>query len=122
VIEWYTWIQVGVGVVAGVICLGFGFAGRKPADITMGATALVLLLLIVQLVISIVAPFAGNPPKGDLLEFYMYLISAILLPFAAGFWALLDRTKWSTVILGIVCLAVAVMVYRMNVIWFVQSA
>jgi hypothetical protein len=122
VIEWYTWIQVAVGVAAGLLCLGYGFAGRKPADLTLGATALVLVMLIGQLVISIVAPFAGNPPKGDLLEFYMYLISALLLPVAAGFWALLDRTRWSTVILGIVCLAIAVMVYRMNVIWFDPTA
>jgi hypothetical protein len=37
-------------------------------------------------------------------------------------WALVDRSKWSTVILGVASLAVAVMVYRMTQIWFVQVA
>ena len=121
-IEWFTTVQVAVAVLAGVLCLVLGFAKRTPDDITLGATALVELLLVVQLVVAIVAPAVGNPPSGDLLEFYTYLVSALLLPLAGGFWALVERSRWSTVVLGVVCLAIAVMVYRMNVIWFVQLA
>ena len=121
-IEWFTTVQVTVAVLAGVLCLVMGFAKRTPDDITLGATALVELLLVVQLVVAIVAPAVGNPPSGDLLEFYTYLVSALLLPIAGGFWALVERSRWSTVVLGVVCLAIAVMVYRMNVIWFVQLA
>ncbi|MGH1523351.1 hypothetical protein ACRAWC_04495 [Leifsonia sp. L25] len=121
-IEWFVALQVGVAVVAGVLCLVLGFAGRVPGDLTMGAVALVELLLIVQLVMAIVAPLVGNPPTGSLAEFYIYLISALLLPLAGGFWALIERNRWSTVILGGVCLAIAVMVYRMGQIWFVQGA
>ena len=121
-IEWFTTVQVAVAVLAGVLCLVLGFAKRTPDDITLGATALVELLLVVQLVVAIVAPAVGNPPSGDLLEFYTYLVSALLLPIAGGFWALVERSRWSTVVLGVVCLAIAVMVYRMNVIWFVQLA
>ena len=121
-IEWFTTVQVAVAVLAGVPCLVLGFAKRTPDDITLGATALVELLLVVQLVVAIVAPAVGNPPSGDPLEFYTYLVSALLLPIAGGFWALVERSRWSTVVLGVVCLAIAVMVYRMNVIWFVQLA
>jgi len=121
-IEWFTTVQVAVAVLAGVLCLVLGFAKRSPDDITLGATALVELLLVVQLVVAIVAPAVGNPPSGDLLEFYTYLVSALLLPIAGGFWALVERSRWSTVVLGVACLAIAVMVYRMNVIWFVQLA
>jgi len=121
-IEWFVALQVGVAVIAGVLCLVLGFAGRVPGDLTMGAVALVELLLIVQLVMAIIAPLAGNPPTGSLAEFYIYLISALLLPLAGGFWALIERNRWSTVILGGVCLAIAVMVYRMGQIWFVQGA
>lgn len=121
-IEWFTIVQVAVAVAAGLLCVVLGLAGRRPTDLTMGATALVELLLIAQLVIAIVSPAVGNQPSGSLLEFYIYLISAVLLPIAGGFWALIERSRWSTVVLGAVCLAVAVMVYRMNVIWFVQGA
>ena len=121
-IDWFTWFQLMVAVLGGVLCIALGLAGRKPTDLTMGATALVELLLVVQLIVAIVAPLAGNSPSGSLLEFYVYLISAILLPLAAGFWALIERSRWSTVILGVVCLSVAVMLYRMLVIWTVQGA
>ena len=116
-IEWFTWIQVAVAVIAGLACVLLGFAGRKPSDLSLGAIAVVELLLVVQLVIAIVAPFTGNQAVGSVLEFYTYLVSALVLPLAAGFWALVDRSKWSTVILGVVGLAIAVMVYRMQQIW-----
>ena len=121
-IEWFTWVQFGIAVAAGLLCVTLGLAGRKPTDLTMGATALVELLLIVQLIVALIAPFAGNEATGSVLEFYVYLISAILLPIAAGFWALIERSRWSTVILGVACLSVAVMVYRMLQIWTVQGA
>lgn len=116
-IEWFTWAQIAIAVLAGALCLILGFAGRKPSDLSLGALALVELLLIAQLVVAIIAPFTGNEAVGSVLEFYTYLVSAIILPVAAGFWALIDRSRWSTVILGVVALAIAVMVYRMQQIW-----
>jgi len=121
VIEWFTTTVVFIALAAGLLCLALGLAGRSPNDLTMGATALVELLLVAQLVVTIVAPIVGNEPRGNLAEFYIYLISALLLPLAGGFWALIERSRWSTVILGVVCLAIAVMTYRMGQIWFVQG-
>jgi hypothetical protein len=121
-IEWYTTLQVFVACAAGVLCIVLGLARRLPGDVSMGAVALVELLLIGQLVVAIVAPLVGNEPSGSLPEFYIYLISALILPLAGGFWALIERNRWSTIILGGVCLAIAVMVYRMGQIWFVQGA
>ena len=121
-IEWFTTAQVTVAVVAGALCLVLGLAGKTPNDLTLGVTAFVELLLIAQVVISIVAPFTGNTATGSALEFWVYLVSAVLIPPAAVLWALVDRGKWSTAILGVACLAVAVMVYRMGQIWFVQVA
>lgn len=121
-IEWFTYAQVGIAVVAGLLCLVFGFLGRAPEDVTMGACLVVEVLLLVQLVVSVASPAFGNNPTGSLLEFYLYLISAIILLPLAGFWALIERNRWSTVILGVACLAIAIMVYRMNEIWLVQLA
>ena len=121
-IEWFTGVQVGVAVAAGLLGVVLGLIGRRPDDFTMGATLLVELLLIAQLVIALLAPAFGNQASGSVLEFFVYLVSAIILPPLAGIWALVDRSRWSTVILGVTCLAIAVMVYRMNEIWFVQVA
>lgn len=121
-IGWFTVSQAVVAVLVGVGCVGLGLGGRRPSDLTVGGMALVLVLLIVQVVVAVVAPFAGNPPTGSALEFWVYLVSAVLLPPASVFWALLERSRWSTVIMGVAALSVAVMVYRMQVIWTVQVA
>lgn len=121
-IDWFTTTQVLVACAAGILCLVLGLVGRLPGDVSMGAVAVVELLLIAQLIVAIIAPLVGNGPSGSLAEFYIYLISALVLPLAGGFWALIERNRWSTVILGGVCLAIAVMVYRMGQIWFVQGA
>ena len=120
-IEWFTAVQVIVAVLAGILCLVIGFAGRPPNDLTLGSIALVELLLLAQLVVTIVAPLVGNEPRGSLGEFYIYLVSALLLAPAGGFWALIERTRWSTVVLGVVGLALAVTLYRMGQIWFVPG-
>jgi hypothetical protein len=121
-IEWFAWTQVAVAVVAGVLCVVLGLAGRVPNDLVFAALALVEVLLLAQVVVAIVAPAAGNAPTGSLLEFWIYLVSAVLLPPAAALWALVDRGRWATVVCGVAALAVAVMVYRMFQIWTVQEA
>lgn len=121
-ILWYTIVTVIAAVAAGVLGVVLGLAGRRPGDVTVGALAVVELLLIAQVVIAVVAPLAGNPPSGSLLEFWVYLVSAALLPPAGVVWALVERSRWSTVIMGIAALAVAIMVWRMHVIWTLQGA
>lgn len=121
-ILWFTIAQVTVAVAVGLLCVVLGLAGRRPSDLSVGGLALVLLLLIAQVVVGIVAPLVGNPVSGSLLEFWTYLVSAVLLPPAAVVWALVERSRWSTVIMGVASLAVAVMVWRMFVIWTVQAA
>jgi len=121
-IEWFTWAQLAVAIPAGLVCIALGLFGRPPADLTMGLTALVEVLLVVQLVVAVLAPAFGNTSSGSALEFWVYLVTAALLPPLAIVWGLVDRSRWSTVVLGVANLAVAVMVYRMYQIWFVQVA
>ncbi|MFV9425021.1 hypothetical protein [Microbacterium sp. S1037] len=121
-ILWFTLAQVGIAVLAGIVAIVAGLIGRRPGDVTVGSLALIELLLIVQIVVAIIAPLAGNPPSGSLLEFWTYLVSAALVPVAGAAWALIERSRWSTVIMGVAALAVAVMVWRMHVIWTVQLA
>ncbi|WAA67594.1 hypothetical protein [Microbacterium oxydans] len=121
-ILWFTIVQIAVAVAAGIFCLVAGLIGRRPSDFSVGALALVEALLVVQIVTAIIAPLAGNPPTGDLLEYWVYLVSALLLPVGAVLWALMERSRWSTVILGVAALAIAIMLWRMQVIWTIQVA
>lgn len=121
-ILWFTIAQIVVAVAAGLFCIVAGLIGRRPSDFSVGALALVEVLLVAQVVVAIIAPLAGNPPTGDLLEYWVYLVSAVLLPVGAVLWALMERSRWSTVILGVAALAIAIMLWRMQVIWTVQVA
>jgi len=121
-IAWFEYLQVAVAVAAGLFALVLGLLGRRPSDYTLGAAALVEVLLIIQVIVALIAPAVGNAPTGSLLEFWVYLGSAVLIPPAAVLWALVDRDRWSTAVLGVACLAIAVMLYRMGQIWFVQTA
>lgn len=119
-IEWFTWVQLTVAMLAGVLCVILGVAKRPPNDYSLGAVLVVEVLLLAQLVVAIVAPLLGNNPSGNPLEFYTYLISAIILLPLAAFWGLIERTRWSTIILGVAALSVGIMLYRMLSIWTTQ--
>ncbi|MEP6842242.1 MAG: hypothetical protein ABJA11_01890 [Pseudolysinimonas sp.] len=116
----FTVAQAIVACAAGLLCVVVGLAGRRPNDVTLGALVVVEVLLLAQLVIAIIAPGLGNHPTGSVPEFYVYLISALLIPPLAVFWALIERTRWSTVVLGVAAFAIAVMVVRMEQIWALQ--
>ncbi len=121
-ILWFTIVLIAVALIAGVLAVAIGLAKRPPSDLTLGGPALLGVLLLAQVVMAIVAPIVGNEPTGNPYEFWAYLISAVIIPPVAILWALLERSRWSTVVVGVACLAVAVMLYRMHVIWTVQLA
>lgn len=121
-IEWFAWVQGGVAALAAVVAIGFAIRGRTPNDYTLGAALLVGALLIAQMIISIVAPSVGNVPTGSLLEYWMYLITALIMVPAAMLWALVERTVMANVVLGFLGASIAVMMGRMHQIWFINSA
>jgi hypothetical protein len=59
----------------------------------------------------------GERAVIDTWEFFGYLIVAILVPVGTAIWALIDRNRWSTVVMGAGVLTVVVMLVRMNQIW-----
>ena len=115
--DWWTLIEVTLALASGVGSLVSGIRGFAPRDSTVLSTAGIALLLIIQIVVSIVQPLVGNPPVGDGLEFWLYLIVAMAMVIAVVLWALVDRTRYATIGMGIVAVAVAVMMIRMSIIW-----
>lgn len=119
-IAWLMITQAIVIAALGLFVTISGIAKVKMNDLFLAFAAFSLVTLIVQIVASIVAQVAGNGPTGDPFEYWTYLVSCVLIPPAAAFWALIDKGRWGVLALGIGLLAVAVMVYRMHQIWFVQ--
>lgn len=116
-IDWLYSFDLWIATASGLFLVFWGLIGRKPSGLSILLIAAVQLMLVVQLLASIAVVIQGGRAKGDTLEFFGYLVVALLIPAAAAFWALIERTKWSTVILGFGSLTVAVMLVRMLQIW-----
>ncbi len=110
-------VQLWFAVAAGLFAIGLGLFGRLPSLWTVGSLGVVLVGLLGQFVYTTVVVVGGAQAAIDTVEFYAYLLVAIMVPVGAGFWALVERNRWSTVILGVAALTVAVMLVRMNQIW-----
>jgi hypothetical protein len=114
----YFYMMLVVGLLSSGICLGAGILKKAPNDYTILSVAAVELALLVYLVGSIVMMIAGEQIAGEAWEFWGYLATAMLLPPAAVYWAILERTRWSNFVLAAVGVTALVMAARMNQIWY----
>jgi hypothetical protein len=117
-VEIFFQIQAWLAVAIGLVLIGFGLAKRKPSLISLGFIAAVELGLLVQLISSIIVVVGGARAKGDTIEFFAYILVALIVPLGAAFWALIERTRWSVYVLAVGSLTVAIMLARMHQIWF----
>ena len=112
---YFVLLYLSLGV--GAIQLVLGFFGRKPGQPEILMSMAVLSGLAVQLLVSTILAISGERAAISTVEFFGYLLVAMIVKVAAGFWALAEKTKWSTVILGASSLTVSVMLVRMLQIW-----
>ena len=116
-IEWSYQFQAAFALLVGLFALVLGLLRRPPSWWSVGAVALIEGLLLVQLAVSIALVSSGQQAVGDTVEFFGYIITALVVPPAAIAWAVIERTKWSTLVLGVSAFTVAVMLVRMWQIW-----
>lgn len=114
----YFYIILVVGLLSTIICATAGILKKSPNDLTILSVAAVELSLLVYLVGSIIRVIAGEPIAGEAWEFWGYLITALMLPVAAVYWSVLERTRWSNFVLAAVGVTALVMAARMNQIWY----
>lgn len=114
----YFYIILVVGLLSTAVCLAAGILKKAPNDVTILSVAAVEVALLVYLVGSVIRVFAGEPIAGEAWEFWGYLVTAMLLPPAAVYWSILERTRWSNFVLAAVGVTALVMAARMNQIWY----
>lgn len=117
-ISWFYQTAEFVAIVGGTLALILGLIGRLPSLVSLSPLALTALGLIIQAFITVGVLASGGNAKGDVIEFYGYLLTALIVSVGAGLWSLAERSKFSTIILGAANLTVAIMLLRMWQIWF----
>lgn len=111
-------IPLWFNVATGAVMLVLGLAKLKPHNWMALSQAVTEFLLVVQLVTTILLVAQGQKAATDTVEFFIYVIVALLIPPAAVFWALIERnSRWSTVVLSVSALSIAVMLVRMHQLW-----
>jgi hypothetical protein len=116
-VEWLYQLQLWFALGSGLLLVLMGLLGRVPSGLSVGLVVAVEALLIVQLAVSLGMVIAGSRAQVDTWEYFGYLLVALLIPAIGVVWSLVEKTKWSTVVLGAVCLTIAVMLVRMWQIW-----
>lgn len=116
-LDWLFSLQLAIDLASAVLLLVMGFAKRKPSLVSLSMVALVELGLLTQLAASIVLVAGGARAKNDTVEFFAYLVVALMIPAGAAFWALVERTRWSTMVLAVSAATAAIMLARMQQIW-----
>jgi hypothetical protein len=108
-------------IVAGLVLAGY--AGLEtarnrrmnvPLLIALGVLEVIVLVL-VGLVVGKLA--SGGRPAGGAATLIGYLIAMPIVPVAAGFWGLMERTRWGPAVIVVAGLVAAVLVVRLHQIW-----
>ena len=109
-------LSVATIVVALVLAAWFllrSALNRAPSRFDLLATALLGLLVAVLVVVAVVGLFDGSRPS-DTATFAGYLITTIAFAPTGFYLARLEPTRWGTLILGIACLVLPVLVLRLQ--------
>ncbi|OZM74729.1 hypothetical protein CFN78_00330 [Amycolatopsis antarctica] len=94
---------------------------RPPSGALLIGLAVVEALLVVQTVIAVVLLLGGDRP-ASMATFIGYLIGVLVVLPVGTLWALAERSRSSTAVLGVACVTVPVLVLRMHEVWGGASA
>jgi hypothetical protein len=107
-------------IVAGLALAAYALlmtALNRRMGIGLLAALGVLEILLLVLVGLIVAKLAGGARPASLATLIGYLIAMPIVPVAAGFWGLLERSRWGSAVVAVAGLIAAVLMVRLHEIW-----
>jgi hypothetical protein len=107
-------------IVAGLALAGYALlltALNRRMSVPLLAALGVLEILLLVLVGLIVARLASGEHPASLATLIGYLIAMPLVPVAAGFWGLLERSRWGPAVIAVAGLVAAVLMVRLHQIW-----
>jgi hypothetical protein len=107
-------------IVAGLALAGYALLmtvlNRRMSVPMLAAVGVLEILLLVQDGL-IVARLAGGERPAGLPTLIGYLIATPLVPVAAAFWGLMERSRWGPAVIAVAGLVAAVLMVRLHQIW-----
>lgn len=94
---------------------------KAPSRLDLIATAVLGVLVAVLVIVAIAGLFDGSRPR-DIGTFSGYLLTTIAFAPVAVWLARMEPTRWGTLILGVACLVLPVLVLRLQQIASVTVA
>ncbi len=110
------YVVIGLALVSVVWGLVTAIANKPPGKAQLLYAAGVEAIVLVQSVIAVVAMIGGFRP-AEFATTIGYLIGIVVLIPLAWFWANVERTRFSGVVLAVAAAAVAAMTLRLLVLW-----
>ena len=107
-------------IVAGIALAGYALLltafNRRTGIVLLAGLGVLEILLLVQVGI-VVAKLAGGERPAGLATLVGYLIGTPLVPVAAAFWGLMERSRWGPAVIAVAGLVSAVLMVRLHQIW-----
>jgi hypothetical protein len=107
-------------IVAGIALAGYALlmtARNRRMGVSLLAALGVLEILLLVLVGIIVAKLTSGARPASLPTLIGYLIAMPIVPVAAAFWGLLERSRWGPAVVAVAGLVAAVLMVRLHQIW-----
>jgi hypothetical protein len=107
-------------IVAGLALAGYALLTtvrnrRMGVGLLAGLGVLEILLLVEDGLVA--AKLASGPHPASLPTLIGYLIAMPIVPLAAAFWGLLERSRWGAAVVAVAGLVAPVLMVRLHQIW-----
>jgi hypothetical protein len=109
-------ILIGVCLIGAIWTIALAALDRSIGNRLLIELAVAELLVLVQLVVAVVEVIAGNHPDST-ATFLGYAVGAIVILPVGVFWSAAEKSRSSTLVITIACLALPVMTARMLQMW-----
>jgi hypothetical protein len=107
-------------IVAGLALAGYALlmtALNRRMNVPLLAAAGVLEIMLLVEVGLVVAKLASGARPASLPTLIGYLVATPIVPLAAAFWGLMERTRWGPAVIAVAGLVAAVLMVRLHEIW-----
>ena len=117
-IDVVTYPAIGIAVAGALWALGMAIVNRQPREtmvIAAGVVEAAVVIVVLVAIVMLIGPGPEQPIQTG--AFIGYLVVTPMIMPVGLVWALAEKSRWGTVVLGIATLVIPVMVVRLDQIW-----